>query len=954
MRLPSLAPLVTGALLLAAPAAHAVLDLDHDGLSDVWQAAYPGAGASADDPDHDGFSNLIENNAGTNPFSATSGPFTSLTPAGNGDFVFRWSTVTNKRYQPSAATDLKNWASLQPAVFGTGGELSVPVAATAPARFCHLNIFDVDSDADLLTAWEEAHLGTSSSKADTDGDGLDDFWEIDRGTNPTLANASADPDADGFSNLREYAAGTDPHVRALPVPGGPVVFWASQPVAPNESILATCAGTDLDSTAELARLPDTGPGSPLDTSAPAPTSWTAVTPHTATPRSVTVTVPGTWTPGLYALRLKNAGTTGPVHLVNRPDPWFVQGDRGDTATPGGTLTVAGNCLELVGPGPEPEGPRAALVRNGAVAAELVKPARLTTSTGYALRYTLPADLAEGDYQLFVHNGCGGPAGWVKFSTFVRTPVETVTIKQATAWPTNSFTVAAPTGTNDDAKFAAALNAAATAGGGIIHVPAGTYVLTQPLLLPRFTVLKGAGRDLTLVRWDNNPRTANPTLAGLVMNRNYAQDEPFGLEDIAFEITNTAYWSAVVYRGFTRTPTTFRRLRLTAPHLDTTLEDNMPFGLYLRRTANLRIEDVEVIASKGIFGRDDVRHISITGSRVRYNNFALKFSGMNHNLIVAGNAIEVIGPTKTNTSLCLDPFFSYTDPYCRDVLWINNTYPVVPGFESQSGGYTADGAECIYRGPAAATNGTAMTLAGPTVTTEWNGKPLTYNWTGGVALILDGRGAGQWRHVLGVAQGTTAVTLDRPWLVAPDATSIVSIITMLGRYLMVDNNYLTENSHDDYYLAVDSIKAGNRWGRAGHPFVATTWTGRHYNGTMPGWHIQFLGNRFAGDGIAGLKTMVNNTPESDYDGVVLAAQVYRNNRRTPAGAGTAALQFRTMEGRAADVLYEANAVDEITFRAKGDEPITVGGLLLRGNTTPDGTTPLAAKPAGSLPGVTQKQ
>ncbi len=1035
-----LAPLFAAALLVVAPAAHAVLDLDHDGLSDIWQAAYPAAGADDADPDGDGFSNLLEQIAGTNPLSAASRPLVALERDDSANLVLRWPGLKGKRYYISQSPDLKQWSLLGSSVGGNGSDLTRVVQPTGSA-FYRVTAFDSDGDADLLTDWEEAQLGLDPARADTDGDGMDDFWESDHGTNPALANASADPDGDGFSNLREFAAGTDPQVRTLPVPGGPIVFWASQPVAPDQTILATCAGTDLDSTAELARLPDTAPGSPL-AAAPAPTGWTALTPHTATPRSVTVTVPGSWKPGVYALRLKEAGTTGPVHLVNRADPWFVQGDLGETATPGGSLTVAGTCLEIVGPGSL--GPRAALVRNDTVAAELVEPARLTTSTGYALRYTLPAALAEGDYQLYVHNGCGGAAGWVKFTTFVRSPVDTVTIRKATAWPTNPFTVEAPTGTDDDAKFTAALDAAAAAGGGIVHVPAGTYVLTQPLLLPRFTVLKGAGRDQTLVRWDTNPRATMPKLAGLVMNRVFTQDEPFGLEDIAFTITNPSYFGAVVYRGFTRTPTTFRRLRLTAPRLDTTLEDNMPFGLHLRSTANLRVEDVEIIASKGIFGRDDVRHISITGSLVRYNNFGFKFSAMSHNLIVAGNTIEVTGPTNGNTSLCLTPFHSPTDPYCRDVLWINNTYPesaelvsnaatdtrhiyqgpvvsmtgstmtlaaptittrdgkpatkdwagaaavliagrgagqwrylrsvpsaattvvtldrpwdtapdatsTVTIVELQDGGYTADGSEGIYRGAVAAVSGTTMTLAEPTLSVAGKGVPADkYNWTGGVALILDGRGAGQWRHVLGVTKGTTSVTIDRPWDVAPDGTSTVSIISMLGRYLMVDNDYLTEAQHDDYYVALDSIKAGNRWGRTGTAGVATTWTGRHYQGTMPGWHIQFLANTFAGEGDSSFKTLVNNELKSDYDGVVLAAHVYRGNRETPAGPGATSFQFRTLHGRAADVLYDSNAVDAFTFRAKGNEPIHVGGLLLRRNTLPDGTTPLVPQPAGTIPGAT---
>ncbi|MBK8475706.1 MAG: hypothetical protein IPL39_05185 [Opitutaceae bacterium] len=1034
---------LTAALLLAAPLAHAFLDLNHDGLSDIWQAAYPTAGAANADPDGDGYSNALEQLAGTNPLSAASRPTAALERDASDNLVLRWPGLKWKRYYASTSPDLKQWSVLGTSIGGTGADLTktvLPAGSTTASGFYRVNVSDADTDADLLTDWEEAQLGLSSTKADTDADGMDDFWESDHGTNPALADASADPDSDGFSNLREYAAGTDPQIRALPVPGGPIVFWTSQPVAPDETILATCAGTGLDSTAELARLPDTDPGSPLPV-APAPTSWTAVDLHTATPRSVTVTVPNNWTSGVYALRLKEAGVTGPAFLVNRPDPWFVQGDLGDTATPGGTLTIAGNCLEIIAPGSV--GPRAALVRAGVVVRTLTAPTRLTVSTGYALRYTLPANLAEDDYQLYVHNGCGGPAGWVKFTTFIRTPLDTVTIKQATAWPTNAFTVAAPTGTGDDAKFTTALNAAAAAGGGIVHVPAGTYVLTQPLLLPHHTVLKGAGRDLTLVRWDNNPQVANPALPGLVTNLNYTQDEPFGLEDIAFTVTNTSYWSAVVYRGFTRTPTTFRRLRLTAPRLDTTKEDNMPFGLYLRRTANLRIEDVEIVASKGIFGRDDVRHVAITSSLVRYNNFGFKFSGMSHNLIVAGNTVEVTGPTNGNTSLCLDPFFSSTDPYCRDVLWINNTYPegtelvsqaatdtrniyrgtmsmsgtsmtlasptittrdgkpatkdwagaaavliggsgsgqwrylrtvpvgtttvtinrpwdtapdansLVTIVELQDGGYTGDGGEGVYRGPIAATNGISMTLAGPTITTTHSGQPVTYNWTGGVALILDGRGAGQWRYALGVTPGATSVTLDRPWDVAPDASSIVSIISMLGRYLMVDNDYLTDAQHDDYYVAVDSIKAGNRWGRTGTTSTATTWAGRHYQGTIPGWHIQFLGNTFASEGNSSFKTLINNEPKSDYDGVVLAAQVYRKNREFPAGSGATSFQLRTIDGRAADLLYDSNQIDLFSFRGKDTETINLSGVLLRHNTLPGGTTPVTVSPAGTIPGVTQK-
>jgi hypothetical protein len=52
--------------------------------------------------------------------------------------------------------------------------------------------------------------GQAFAGADTDGDGLPDWWEVANGTNPLIPDADADPDGDGFTNLQEYLAGTDP------------------------------------------------------------------------------------------------------------------------------------------------------------------------------------------------------------------------------------------------------------------------------------------------------------------------------------------------------------------------------------------------------------------------------------------------------------------------------------------------------------------------------------------------------------------------------------------------------------------------------------------------------------------------------------------------------------------------------------------------------------------------
>lgn len=64
-----------------------------------------------------------------------------------------------------------------------------------------------DADGDGLTTAQELAAGTNPQSPDTDGDGLDDWYELNVShTNPALA----DSDGDGKSDAAEIAAGTDP------------------------------------------------------------------------------------------------------------------------------------------------------------------------------------------------------------------------------------------------------------------------------------------------------------------------------------------------------------------------------------------------------------------------------------------------------------------------------------------------------------------------------------------------------------------------------------------------------------------------------------------------------------------------------------------------------------------------------------------------------------------------
>ncbi len=136
------------------------MDLNGDGVSDVWAAAESAENLALDeDPDGDGASTRDEAGSGTNPMLASSVLRTDLQHSPEGLRIL-WESVAGKSYQLERSEDLKIWQPVGERMLALGGPMSLLLADAGIATY-RIRVYDIDQDQDGLTAYEELLLGSS-------------------------------------------------------------------------------------------------------------------------------------------------------------------------------------------------------------------------------------------------------------------------------------------------------------------------------------------------------------------------------------------------------------------------------------------------------------------------------------------------------------------------------------------------------------------------------------------------------------------------------------------------------------------------------------------------------------------------------------------------------------------------------------------------------------------------
>ncbi len=162
-----------------------MIDLNSNGISDVWEQIYGASGLDPNaDTDGDGFSNLQEALAGTNPFDSNSYPHITVFGLSQTNFNVTIPAALGKVYQLQSVTNLGsgNWL-LETAVVVRAGS-ALPLLSpnnNSGGKFFRIAISDTNTDGSAMNDWEKYQLGldplnpNSNNQLDGNGNVVSDY-----------------------------------------------------------------------------------------------------------------------------------------------------------------------------------------------------------------------------------------------------------------------------------------------------------------------------------------------------------------------------------------------------------------------------------------------------------------------------------------------------------------------------------------------------------------------------------------------------------------------------------------------------------------------------------------------------------------------------------------------------------------------------------------------------------
>lgn len=680
----------------------------------------------------------------------------------------------------------------------------------------------------------------------------------------------------------------------------PVIFYCSETVQPGEVLSIQGSGFGNTPTLWIAEVhPATKMLKPEK----------SLTPQHISDQYIAVNLPSDTRPGLYAVWVRNGNLQSEPRFINRARAYFTPSDE---LMPGSVFSLFGRNLKLTN----------TISQVRFVAPGVSVAAKLLKAGPYELQLQTPDNLRPGTYRLQVSNGAGGSYGetLTTDSILVRAQ-QPIPFGLEPAWCAdfhfykNVFNVkndprlaqhATGDGkANDRAAIQLAIDKAATDGGGIVLLPAGTYKLDYRngcgLTMRSNVLLKGEGRNKTVICYGYGPSFSTERVKasygwtlGWPDSRVEGMGMVFpggittsGLVDLAMKNVNESGDFVTTIKNM---PEGGSRIVLSNCDFDF----NSGWGLAMVNINHLLItgctfnatsttvRNIQAPTRTWPWDVKNSTHVIFTNNKTYYNAGRIGANGVQYaqfsnNLFVRNGDVHAKGETG-----------GFSLDYIKNVTVQANTFEVtgkaVP-IRNQGETILTQGGMSHQQTVGKVSAASANTITDlknefqdftDRVSTDWQYviHPTNYQ-----IAIVSGKAAGQLRTI--TKNSDSSVTVDQPWDIIPEPGSRYVITQWSAQQYLVLNNVLRDNNRgiwvysggndiaiagntlinsEGIYIRADQRIFNNRYNLAWNITVTDNRL-QNTNGIRPAyiaaWLAQVKSDKLFGTGIIGLEVRRNN-------------------------------------------------------------------------------------------------
>lgn len=552
------------------------------------------------------------------------------------------------------------------------------------------------------------------------------------------------------------------------------------------------------------------------------------------------------------------------YLFNVAKPFWIQSD---TAWPGKSLAIYGFGLGGYVSSDAPT--LVALVgKNGTKTLPAEGQARSPRhKDAMLINFRVPADLAKGEYEVYVHSGFGGEYGWRPAGTLtvVAEPVE------GPMFNVRDYG-AKGDGVSDDLKaIESAIAAASKAGGGRVVFPPGTYPVKSTLRVPERVALIGAGREQSVLLGRYSPVELRfrgwwaPTdvAASVLAMESHTRLEQMGVRGaVANGFGGYGMVTVASSSDSLAEEVVIRDCLINAP------EEDLESGHYLYRAA------IVVPGSRRISIIENDIHGSL---EMRPGTWR---SDIINNTFRRGTALDLCSLIVNGADNLIDSNRLVDTPGRLVLMASSHTYVRYNEMHDIGrGGWTNVPEPFLLHGAVSKSMGQPTAAAEDSLTDDHQDWEVN-QYAGATVLITAGRGFGQYRMVRGNSKNSLA--LQKPWRVMPDKSSEYSV-----GFFFTENALFNNQNHSPGVLSLwldcignliekhrdDNGRGMSIWGQD-RSAVKADGTGSNLHRFSPSWYNMITDNWLDGSFIE----MVPGVSASNaWRGVPLFANIITHNK-----------------------------------------------------------------------------